>query len=78
MSDVKIKLNRAGVRKLMKSPEMKTALNQIAYAAKNRLGDGYEASFFTGKNRAVSQVSAVSADAIKENSKTNSVLKALK
>lgn len=78
MSDVKIKLNRAGVRKLMKSPEMKTGLNQIAYAAKNRLGDGYEASFFTGKNRAVSQVSAVSADAIKENSKTNSVLKALK
>lgn len=78
MSEVKIRLNRAGVRKLLKSPEMQAGLNQIVYAAKGRLGDGYEASCFTGKNRAVSQISAVSIDAIKENAGTNSILKALK
>lgn len=78
MSKVTIKLDRAGVRKLLKSPELKAGLNQIAFSAKGRLGDGYEATYFTGKNRVVSQISAVSADAIKENAASNTILKALK
>ena len=78
MGKVTIKLNRSSVRKLLKSTEMQDGLSQIAFAAKERLGEGYEAGCFTGKNRAVAQVSAVSIDAIKENADTNSLLKALK
>jgi len=78
MSKVTIKLNRAGIRNLMKSSEMQDGLSQIAFAAKERLGDGYEAGQFVAKTRAVAQVSAVSIDAIKENAETNSLLKALK
>ncbi len=78
MSKVTVKLNRAGVRKLLKSSEMQDGLSQIAFSAKERLGEGYEAGCFTAKTRVVAQVSAVSIDAIKENAGTNSLLKALK
>ncbi len=78
MSKVTIKLTRSGVRKLLKSPEMENGLSQIAFAAANRLGDGYEASYYTAQTRAVASVSAESYAARKENADTNSILKALK
>lgn len=78
MGNVKIKLNRAGVRKLLRSQEMENGLSQLAFAAQRRLGDGYEATYYTAKTRAVAKVTAVSPKAIKENSDTNSILKALK
>lgn len=78
MSKVTIKLNRSGVRKLLKSPEMENGLSQIAFAAANRLGDGYETSYYTAQTRAVASVSAESYAARKENADTNSILKALK
>lgn len=78
MSEVKIKLNRPGVRKLMRSQEMQNSLNKIAFAAASRLGEGYEARYYTAKTRAVAEVAAVSQQARKENSDTNSILKALK
>ena len=78
MSNVKIKLNSAGVRKLLRSNEMKNGLSKIAFSAQSRLGDGYEATYYTEKTRAVAEVTAVSPKAIRENSDTNSILKALK
>lgn len=78
MSNVKIKLNSAGVRKLLRSPEMERGLAGIAFSAQNRLGDGYEATYYTEKTRVVAEVTAVSPKAIRENSDTNSILKALK
>lgn len=78
MSKVTIKLNRSGVRALLKSPEMESGLSQIAFAAANRLGDGYEASYYMAQTRAVASVSAESYAARKENADTNSILKALK
>lgn len=78
MSKVCIELNSAGVRKLLKSDEMKAGLNRIAFSAQNRLGDGYEATYYTAKTRAVAKVTAASPKAIRENEQTNSILKALK
>ena len=78
MSKITVKLNRAGVRKLLKSPEMENGLTQIAFAAQNRLGEGYDASYYTAQTRVVAEVSAESAAARKENADTNSILKALK
>lgn len=78
MGNVTFKLNREGVRKLLKSQEMKNGLSKIAFSAKGRLGDGYSASYYIGKKRVVARVTAVSPKAIQENSETNSILKALK
>lgn len=78
MAKVTIKLNRSGVRKLLKSPEMENGLASIAFAAQNRLGDGYEASYYTAETRVVAEVRAESYAARKENADTNSILKALK
>ena len=78
MSNVKIKLDRRGIRKLLRSQEMQHCLNSIAFSAASRLGEGYEANYYTAKTRAVAEVAAVSQKARKENSDTNSILKALK
>lgn len=78
MSKVTIKLNSAGVRKLLRSDEMKAGLNKLAFSAQGRLSDGYEASYYTAKTRAMAKVTAVSPEAIRENEQTNSILKALK
>ena len=47
MSNVKIKLNKKGVGKLLKSKELADGLNSLAFAAQSRLGDGYEAVYYT-------------------------------
>ena len=78
MGNVTIKLNRSGVRKLLKSAEMQNGLSSIAFAAQNRLGEGYAAAYYTAETRAVAEVSAESYAARKENADTNSILKALK
>ena len=78
MGNVTIKLNHSGVRKLLKSPEMQNGLSSIAFAAQNRLGVGYAATYYTAETRAVAVVSAESYAARKENADTNSILKALK
>ena len=74
----RVKLNRKGVRQLLQSPEMENALTGIAFAAQNRLGEGYKASYYKASTRVVAKVSAESPAARKENADTNSILKALK
>jgi len=65
-------------RQLLQSPEMENALTGIAFAAQNRLGEGYKASYYKASTRVVAKVSAESPAARKENADTNSILKALK
>ena len=55
MSKVTIKLNRKGVRQLLQSPEMENALTGIAFAAQNRLGEGYKASYYKAGTRVVAK-----------------------
>ncbi len=74
-----VELNSEGVRALLKSSEIQSALLAQANIISSRCGAGYEAegSAYTGKNRAIVRVSAVSPDAKKDNLKNNTLLKAL-
>lgn len=74
----KFKLNRSGVRKLLKSKEMQTVLKDKATAIKGRCGSGYEQDIHVGKNRVNAMVWADSYKAKKDNSNNNTILKALK
>lgn len=77
-SKVKIVLNRANVRKqLLQSSEMQQIVNNYAYSAQSKLGDGYEVSYRKGKNRVNAQIKAVNMKSIEENSRENTILKAL-
>ncbi len=78
MSNVKVKLNRSEVKKLLKSQEIMNICTQHAFAAKNRLGEGYEVTYRTGKNRVNASIMAVTATAQHDNLKNNTILKALK
>lgn len=78
MSKTKFKLNRSGVADLMKSAEMQGVLEDHATAIRNRCGDGYEQDIYVGKNRANAMVAATSYKAKKDNSKNNTLLKAVR
>lgn len=54
MSKVRFELDRAGVRALMRSPEMQAVLKARADTVKDRCGDGYEA--YVAQTRAVAVV----------------------
>lgn len=78
MSNFKFKLNRAGVSQLMKSAEMKSVLISYASNIRNRCGNGYEQDIYVGTNRANAMVSAATAKAKRDNSKNNTLLKAVR
>ncbi|HFR3839589.1 TPA: hypothetical protein ACHWA0_001084 [Streptococcus suis] len=78
MSKMRFKLNRAGVRELLKSPEMQAVLTDKANGIRNRAGDGYESDIFVGKTRANAMVYADSIKAKRDNKKYNTLLKAVK
>lgn len=78
MSNVKVVLNTTGVRQLLQSQEMKNICEEQAQKAVSRLGEGYEATSMTGKTRVNASVVATTRDAINENMKNNTVLKALR
>lgn len=77
MSDFVFKLNRKGVAELMKSQAMQGILKERATAIKNRAGDGYEQDIHVGKNRANAMVKAETFKAKKDNSKNNTLMKAV-
>ncbi|MER0122426.1 hypothetical protein ABPH35_02290 [Streptococcus sp. ZJ93] len=77
MSKMKFELNRKGISDLMKSSEMQAILQKKAAAIRNRCGDGYEQDIYVGKNRANAMVSAKTVKARKDNSKNNTLLKAV-
>lgn len=78
MAKVKIALNSAGVRALLKSPEMMEACKAHADAAASRLGNGYGVSTYTGKTRVNASIVAETYEARRENAKNNTILKALR
>ena len=77
MGNVEFKLNREGVRELLKSQEMMNICSDYANNAQGRLGEGYEVTTMTGKNRVNAEVRAVSYKARKENNRDNTILKAV-
>ena len=77
MSNFVFKLNLQGVAELMKSKEMQDILKEHATTIKDRAGDGYEQDIYIGKNRANAMVKAETFKARKDNSKNNTLLKAV-
>ena len=73
----KFTLDRAGVRRLLKSDEMLNCVKSYADDAVNSLGEGYEADTHTGKSRVNASVYAVSAAAKRDNLANNTILKAV-
>lgn len=76
MNKADFKLNKAGVRELMRSSEMMDAVTGYAQQIRSRAGDGYEISQFVGKNRVNASVFADTYEARKDNLENNTLLKA--
>lgn len=74
---VRIELNEEGVRELLKSPEMMAICKEYAEKAVSKLGEGYEVTTYTGKTRVNASVAAVTKEAMNQNNKENTVLKAV-
>lgn len=78
MAKVDFKLNREGVRQLLKSHEMQSICLEYANSALGRLGPGYEVSTHSGRNRVNAEVKAETFAARRDNLKNNSILKAVR
>ena len=78
MSKVKFKLDRAGVRELMQSPEAVSVCTEYANNILSRCpsGLGYEVSSMVGKTRANASVFAATPEARRDNYQNNTLLKA--
>lgn len=77
MAKLKFELNRKGVKELMQSSEMKKIVDDYAEAAAESLGSGYSSNSRIGKTRVVAEVTADTIKAKVDNSKNNTLLKAL-
>lgn len=75
---VKVKLNREGVRAMLRSQEMQDICQGYAQSAAASLGSGYTVSTYVGKNRVNAEIAAETEAARADNLKNNSILKALK
>lgn len=76
---MKFEPNKAGVRELLKSPEMRSILEEYGNEAVSRLGSGYEAiPGDTGSSvRAKCKVQATTYATRRDNLKNNTILKAV-
>lgn len=77
MSKVKIELISSGIRELLKSSEIKQAVNETAQRVVENAGEGYMTDNFTASTRTVATVYPATAKAIASNNKHNTLLKSL-
>lgn len=75
---LKVKLNKAGVRAMLRSPEMLAICEKHASDIARRCGEGYETDSFVGRNRVNAMVSASTYEAKRDNAENNTILKAVK
>ena len=77
-NNVKVKLNRTGVKALLRSEEMRAICEKHASDIVRRCGEGYETDSFVGRNRVNVMVSASTYEAKRDNAENNTILKAVK
>lgn len=77
MSSIRFELNSDGVRELLQSSEMQSALGSIASDIQLRCGDGYNTDVVVMNTRAIASVYADSQEAMNDNLENNTLLKAL-
>lgn len=70
------KLDRRGVRQLLRSPEIQDNVNEFAKIIRSRLGEGYAIDERVGKNRVNASVWPQTHEAYTDNLEHNSLLKA--
>ncbi len=78
MSKLKVELDRAGVRELLRSEELLACCKQLADGVCARCGAGYEVTTMTGKNRVNAQIAAATGAAVRDNMENNTILKAMR
>lgn len=76
MSKIKVKLNYKGIKELLKGDAMRNCLDEYADRVMKQLDDGYEIEHRT-TDRSVVAIGATTAKARAQNSKNNTLLKAL-
>lgn len=77
-SSIVFKLDKAGVRELLRSPQMMAVCKEHAQAVQGRCGDGYEVTTHTGKNRVNASVHAATVEARRDNLDNNTLEKAVR
>lgn len=77
-SDITFVLNPAGVRELLKSPEMQRILQDAADAKAAACGQGYEASVKVGANRAYANIYPATKEAYHDNLDNNTLEKVIR
>lgn len=75
MSKMQFKLNRGGVRELLRSEGMMNACKERAEVVRQRCGEGYGVSGHTGKNRVNVSVYAETKEARQDNLDNNTLEK---
>ena len=76
MSKIKVKLNYKGIQELLNGDAMRNCLDEYADRVMKQLDDGYEIEHRT-TDRSVVAIGATTAKARAQNSKNNTLLKAL-
>ena len=71
---VKIVLKSAGIKKLLRSPEIEAALMEVGKTVQGRAGNNFRTFAFRMPSRSVVRVSAINAEGKKENADNNVLL----
>lgn len=74
---VKIVMNRAGMKELLHSSEIESALMNVGNRVQSRAGENFGAFAVNMPSRSIVRVSAINYNGIKENSENNVLLKSL-
>lgn len=75
--NVKVRLNRSGVRDLLRSADVRADLERRAARIKAASGSGYETDSEIGKNRARASVRTADMRSIRDNAKHNTLIRAM-
>ena len=78
MGKLKVELISEGVRALLQSPEMAAVCRAQAQAIAGRAGRGYTVTTYTGATRVNASVMTETPEAMRDNMKNNTLLKAVR
>ena len=77
MSKVEFKLNRSGVREVLRSAGIMSVLEGEAQSRASRAGAGYGVSTYVGKNRCNAEIRPETAAARRDNLRNNTLLRTI-
>lgn len=78
MAKVRIKLNSAGVRELLKSPEIRKVVETEAAKKAQQAGEGYSSEVHVGQKRLYANVFPATRKAARDNFENNTLEKVIR